>query len=596
MFVHRRSPAYLLLGAAGIIAGCGGGGSQNPAAVGNYVPPAGKTPAMSSAKLTVTIPARGSASVRRKPQWISPTSTTLGVRVVPVPAPAPTPTEQVFTLPSPGPAPTATTLTVAAPAGTDTFIATAYDGSANALATGQTNATITLSATNNLSLTMLGVASGVVFTVNGSSTPAAWRVLTNLGANQTASVSAAPVDADNNLIPGNLAAPAPVNGTGGVQLSAPTITTATTLTATYPQGTNAQGTITAPLALNAGPSPLNVAVNADSYIFALNNDNTLQVIDVLTHAQVGSTLAGVGSSQMAAVSGCNTGAFAVDGNGTTADVVTVPAPTVANPTPPPAIAAFAPALVTANPIWYGVTGDNACNLYYNVNTGGYPLAKFSGFDSVVTAIPAFGTGMNISGWLYFTAGQVGVGNFQNGSSSVNSLYVPSSTGGAAVSSASFSVSPDSVNVGGVAHSALAVYLVTDLCTGQPNLQNASGGPSITLSEFAAGGGCCSPTAAVQGAAQANDGTMYVVGLNTSLVNVMAYAPVATIGNAATPTVALGGPPYDVQVTSDQQFVCVLEPAGSGGQIEIFKRLPAPSLVATVPLSSTANPNSFSIGP
>ncbi|MBV8433506.1 MAG: hypothetical protein JO029_04400, partial [Candidatus Eremiobacteraeota bacterium] len=127
---------------------------------------------MSSARLTVTIPARGSASVRRRPQWISPTSATLGVRVVPVPAPAPTPTEQVFTLPSPGPAPTSTTLTVAAPAGTDTFIATAYDGSANALATGQTNATITLSATNNLSLTMLGVASGVVFTVNGSSTPA----------------------------------------------------------------------------------------------------------------------------------------------------------------------------------------------------------------------------------------------------------------------------------------------------------------------------------------------------------------------------------------------------------------------------------------
>jgi hypothetical protein len=554
---------------------------------------------MSTASVTVQIPARRSQSKRRAPKWISPGSATLGVRVLPSPFPNPTPTEQTFTLPSPGPVPTSTTLQVAAPVASDTFIVTAYDGSGNPLSVGTSAVTPVLpNGANPIPIGLQGIASGVVFSVHGSSTPSAWRVLTNLGADQTAPVDAAPVDAQNNLIPGTLAAPAPVNGTGGVTLSSASITSATTLTATYPHGTNAQGSVSSPLALNAGASPLNVGVNADSYVFALNNDYTVQVIDVLTRTQVGPAIASVYASQFAALSGCNTGAFAVEGSGATANVISLAAPTVSNPTPAPAVNPFASGLLAASPISSGLTGDNACNLYDNVNDGvTYPLVKFSGFDSTMTSNATFATGFNGSGLLSYFDGQI---NLLNSTPfNVNALFVPATTGGAATASTPFAPPSTLLGMSMLAGTGSSVYLITNTCSGQPVLQALSGGPIITLSEFLGGTGCCSAVYGVTGAAQANDGTLYVAGESAAIgnPNILAFAPVATIGDPAAPTVPLAGKPQAVAITPDQQYVCVLEsPSGSNGQIEFFQRTPTPALVGTVALSSTAAPISFSIGP
>ncbi|MDP9018267.1 MAG: hypothetical protein M3N19_08095, partial [Candidatus Eremiobacteraeota bacterium] len=566
---------------------------------GRFVPPGAPTYAMGTASLTIQIPARRSQSARRNPKWISPGSATIGVRVLPSPLPNPTPTEQVFALPSPGPVPTSTTLQVAAAVANDTFVVTTYDGGGHALSTGNSAATVVApNATTTIPVVLQGVASGVVFSVAGSGTPAAWRVLTNLGADQTVTINAAPVDAQNNLIPGTLAAPAPVTGSGGVQLSTASIAGAATLTARYPLGTNAQGSVTSPLMLNAGPSALNVAVNADSYLFALNNDSTVQVIDVLTRTQTGSTLSGVNSLQIAATSGCSTGAFAVEGSGSNAELVSVAAPTIGNPTPAPNASAFAPAVMTGSPIWSGLVADNACNLYNNVNDGStYPLVKLSGFDSTITANLTFATGFNIAGPLTFLNGQIGVE--APNPSTASALSAPAATGGPAASSAVYSYSPDTVNTSMLIGSASSVYLVTNTCSGQPVLQALSGGPALVLSEFAAGGGCCSAIAGVGGAAQANDGTLYVAGRSVAAgnPNIMAFSPVATIGNIGTPTVALGGVARGIAITPDQQFVCVLEaPTANSGQIEFFGRNPTPVLVGTVALSGTSAPRSFSIGP
>lgn len=331
--MKRKKPGIISLGAVALLTGCGGNG----AAPGRVVPQANpESGPMATASVRVQIPARGSQTARRRPDWISPSSASLGIRVLASPMPNPTPTENVYAIPTPGPLPTSITVQVPAPVSDDTFIASVYDGNHNLLATGSSApTTVALSGTPAVSVAMLGVASGVQYTVAGS-TPAIWRVLEHLNAAQTTTVEAQPVDADRNLIPGALAAPATLEATDGITLSATSITTATSVTATYPSNTGGSGSITSPLSLNAGASVLNATVDGDYYVFAIDNDGTVYAIDGLTQKPAGSVVTGAsGSQQIAALSGCASGAFAVAGNGAGAFVFSVAAPTTANPTPGP---------------------------------------------------------------------------------------------------------------------------------------------------------------------------------------------------------------------------------------------------------------------
>lgn len=150
-------------------------------------------------------------------------------------------------------------------------------------------------------------------------------------------------------------------------------------------------------------------------------------------------------------------------------------------------------------------------------------------------------------------------------------------------------SAPNVNPGSIfgAGSGSSVFLVANTCSGQPVLQSLSGGSLITLSQFTA----------IDGVAEASDGTAYLAGLSETGTNppILAYGALGSI--AAASDVALGASPVGVAVTPDQQYVCVLEePSASSGQIEFFRRLPSPSLIATVPLSASSYPQSFSIGP
>jgi hypothetical protein len=583
----KKTSGLVSVGAAAIIAGCGGG--PNGASLDRVEPPtaSGSGP-MGTASLRLQIPARGSPAARgRRPQWISPSSATLGVRVLAAPIPNPTPTENVYTIPSPGPVPTSITVQVPAPISNDTFVASVYDGDHNLLATGSTAPiAIAIGDAPAVSVTMLGVASGVQFTVAGS-TPATWRVLENLAAPQTTSVDAQPVDADDNLIPGTLAAPASLSTTGGTTLSATSITAATALTATYPSNTGGSGTIGSPLALNAGGSSLNAAVDGDYYVFVDDSDGTVYVIDGLTQKQAGSVLTGPAGVQIAALSGCASGAFAVAGSSSSAFAFFAPAPTTANPTPAP-IASPLPATITAaNPFQYGAAADAHCDAFYNNSNGGYPAIKLSGFDSTIAANPSFATGFqydvalkSIGGDLYSFAPQ--------SLTSMAAIYVSETSGGAATTSATYTtpeINPEAPFF--VAGAGSSIFLVANTCSGQPVLQSLSGGSVITLSQFEG----------VYGGAQATDGTVYIAGLAEASGNAptLEYGALGSIATA--PTVTLGATPVDVAVTPDQQYVCVLEsPSGSNGQLEFFRRLPSPSLVATVPLSTSSAPTSFSIGP
>ncbi|MGD0969588.1 MAG: hypothetical protein ABR949_15035 [Candidatus Aquilonibacter sp.] len=584
----RKTPGFVSVGAAAIIAGCGGG-APNGASLDRVEPPtsSGSGP-MGTASLRLQIPARGSPAARgRRPQWISPSSATLGVRVLASPIPNPTPTENVYTIPSPGPVPTSITVQVPAPISNDTFVASAYDGDHNLLATGS-SAPISIALGNPaaVSVTMLGVASGVQFTVAGS-TPAVWRVLENLAAPQTTSIDAQPVDADDNLIPGTLAAPASLSTTGGVTLSAASITAATSLTATYPSNTGGSGSIASPLALNAAGSTLNAAVDGDYYVFVDDSDGTVYVIDGLAQKQAGSVLTGPAGVQIAALSGCASGAFAVAGSATSASSFFVPPPTTANPTPAPVATPLPSAIFAANPFEYGAAADAHCNAFYNNSNSGYPVVKLSGFDSTIAANPSFATGFNyseplrsISGDLYSAAPQ--------SLTSIAAIYLSETSGGAATTSATYTtpeINPEAPFF--VAGAGSSVFLVANTCSGQPVLQSLSGGSLITLSQFEG----------VAGAAQSTDGMVYIAGLSEASGNAptLAYGALGSIATA--PTIALGATPVDVAVTPDQQYVCVVEsPSGSNGQLEFFRRSPSPSLVATVPLSTSSAPTSFSIGP
>lgn len=583
----KKTPGLISVGVAAVIAGCGGGGGSNGPSGGRVEPPtnsgSGRTV---SASLRLQIPARGAQTARRRREWISPSSVTLGVRVLASPMPDPTPTEAVYTIPTPGPLPTSITVQVQAPISTDTFIASLYDGNHKLLATGSSAPTaVSLTSTPSVSVTMLGVAGGVQFTVAGS-TPSAWRVLENLGAPQTAAIAAQPVDADGNAIPGTLALPVSLTTTGGVTLSTTSITAAASLTATYPSNTAGSGSIASSLSLNAAGSPLNAAVDADYYIFVDDSDGTVYVIDALTQKQVGSPLTGAsGTQQIAALSGCASGAFAVSGNSSGAFSYFVPAPTTSNPTPGPVASPLPAAILSADPFFYGAAADSHCDAFYNNTNSGDPLVKLSGFDSTIAANASFASGFGYTSVLRSIDGQI-YSPAAVAPTQMQAFYVPEATGGAASASAAYTtpeIGPNSVSIAGTGSS---IFLVANTCSGQPILQSLSGGSLITLSQFAS----------ISGVAEATDGTVYLAGLSeASNAPTLAYGTLGSIASAS--TIALGAQPVDVAVTPDQQYVCVLEsPGGSSGQLEFFRRTPSPSLAATVPLSASSAPQSFSIGP
>jgi hypothetical protein len=245
------------------------------------------------------------------------------------------------------------------------------------------------------------------------------------------------------------------------------------------------------------------------------------------------------------------------------------------------------AIFAANPFEYGAAADAHCNAFYNNSNSGYPVVKLSGFDSTIAANPSFATGFNyseplrsISGDLYSAAPQ--------SLTSIAAIYLSETSGGAATTSATYTtpeINPEAPFF--VAGAGSSVFLVANTCSGQPVLQSLSGGSLITLSQFEG----------VAGAAQSTDGTVYIAGLSEASGNAptLAYGALGSIATA--PTIALGATPVDVAVTPDQQYVCVVEsPSGSNGQLEFFRRSPSPSLVATVPLSTSSAPTSFSIGP
>ena len=571
-----------------MIAGCGGGGGAATSAL----PSRGGTPANSNSTQTTTasvkiqISARATKAARRRPNWISPSSTTLGIRVLASPLPDPTPTEDVVAIPTPGPVPTSITVQLTVPVSTDTFVASVYDANHNTLATGSSSPTpITLGVAPTVDVTMLGVAAGVQYTVPGAS-PTTWRVLENMGAAQTTAIDAQPVDADDNPISGALASPAPLSASGGVTLSPSSITGDTSITATYPSNTAGSASITSPLALNTATSPLNAAVTADYYVFVNNNDGSVQVIDALTHSAVGAALTNLTTAtQIAALSGCSSGAFAIAGYGTSAFVYSVATPTTANPTPAPSAVPLSSTILSANPFAGGAAADTQCDGFYNNSTSSGPVVALHGFDSTIAANASFASGFNEANPLKTVGGQLYT-PVETSAFSIQAQFVSESTGGAATATATYSP-PNPYTTTIVGGSGTSVYVVSNLCSGQPVLQSLSGGSLITLSQFDS----------IAGTNEATDGTIYLAGQSVATGNpaILSYGPLATIGTA--PMVNLGGSPIDVAVTPDQQYVCVLEAAStSSGQIEFYRRLPVPSLVATVPLSNSVTPSSFSIGP
>ncbi|MDP9024041.1 MAG: hypothetical protein M3N13_01525, partial [Candidatus Eremiobacteraeota bacterium] len=236
-------------------------------------------------------------------------------------------------------------------------------------------------------------------------------------------------------------------------------------------------------------------------------------------------------------------------------------------------------------------------LYYSVNVAGYPLVQMSGFDSIPTVNANFGSGFNSTGQFYVLGAQVY--SAVTNTVSVWALSAPLGTGGASTSSTPYSPPGGPVGNTMLAGTGSSIYQISNLCTGQPVLQALSGGPALTLSEFAPGGGCCSPIVSLGGAAEATDGIMYIAGKSVAAgnPNILAFAQPGSIGDVATPTVPLAATALGVALTPDQRFVCVLEaPTTNSGQIQIFQRTPVPTLLSTVALSATSQAVSFSIGP
>jgi hypothetical protein len=399
--------ALIPLGALALAAGCGGGGGspalppQQPAA---NTPNAAKH-AMTTAMLTIAIPARGpkaKSSAKRAPKYISQGSAAIGVTVVTAGAPAPA--ETVFPLPSPAPQATTTTLPVTAPLGTDTVSVNVYDAvptatsTPNVLSKGTTTATIATGSTQ-LSVQALGVAAGVQLAAGTSST---WSVFQNHPQPQATTLAATPIDADGYAITGNLASPVPLTAPAGVTLSPATISAAGPVGATFAASqTGTGGTITAGLPLDtASSSTDNLTVAATQYLFVATEaqgggSGTLSVIDPVLGAVVATVpLAITDPYPMAAIAGCASGETVVvaslNASAATTGVTLAPpssgtAPVTTDLTGTVAHHAYAGSALSPNYL----ASDANCGLYSAADTA---LTRYSGFPNVIA------TPLSAPGW------------------------------------------------------------------------------------------------------------------------------------------------------------------------------------------------------
>jgi hypothetical protein len=376
--------AIVPLGALALAAGCGGGGTSalpqananNNLANTSSQTLTGTGPSV-NATLSITIPARGAQALKRKtPQYISPGSGAVGVTVG-------TGTQQIFTLPSPGPSPLTTTLPIKAPVGMDTITVSVYDvspaatASPNVLSKGSTTANISPTALNTPSVTALGVPAGVVLALANnaspapSATPRPWTPLEHAAVAQSVTINTTAVDALGYTISGALSTAAPIAATGGVTLSAPSVTTASsTVTATYPAGTASAGTVTSSLPLTSGT----VAVTPDYGIFV--SGTNLDVIDGVDKT-VSIAATAVSSGALISAASCTSGAVAVAPAAGAVEIVTLAPSTAANPVPTATASSLPVPNATASS---AVVFDATCNAYVSTSTGGnYVIDRISGF-------------------------------------------------------------------------------------------------------------------------------------------------------------------------------------------------------------------------
>jgi hypothetical protein len=332
----RLATALIPIGAVALVAGCSGGSVNSN---GSFVPQAASNRAMTTAQITVNLPARSGASGGKTALSIGNSgdpfgANQLGIRMVPSPAPAVTPTEQVFTLPTSGPVPTQTTLTVNTPVGPVTAYVVAYgpsptpaapptqqSGSAarNALAASRTrqvaaipfpsaaaavdasvqNVTIAANGASSIPATLNPVAfsytaslmSGQGYLSAAGNVSSSWWPLENVNFNQTVNISVSTFDVygvpitqatplGNSLVPASTAA--------GV--SGPAVTTGGgTTTATYASASNSSGSLSfTPSAPGFawGNSP-SISVQPDYYVFISDGNASINVIDAATAQSIG---------------------------------------------------------------------------------------------------------------------------------------------------------------------------------------------------------------------------------------------------------------------------------------------------------------------
>ena len=576
----RVSQAGLFsLGGVALVAGCSGGAiSHAPGGASVYVPPAPKSTAKAS--VTLTIPARGASVKMRRAKYYSQGSTALGISAYPVSQVSPLPLPTYFSVPTPGPAPTTTTIAFSAPIGDDTVTATLYDANpstttvANALSTASKAVTIAPNATNTVTMTLQGIAGGVVLTANGTSV---WHVLENVSGDQTVSVSAQPVDADGYLISGSLATAAPVAGTGGVTLSASSIDSASTLTATYPHASASAGTVTSSLPLNNSVAAFNVAVTPYYYAFVLDQNGGVTLIDPTQMRQAGYVATSSGSSYIAAPGGCSSAvAVAPAATGSAAVIISVPAPTTANPAPTP-VATAAASVFTAG-VSTAPAVDGNCNEYFVDSTN--ELTRISGMPS--SATPTGLASVNATPALSVLGSNAYVSSGSGTSLTLQTVPIPA---GGTPTSQPFTFSAGVGRGGPVISDGSALYAVNGTCVQSPQLMPLAGGSAITIPQVSGSG-----FEGVFAAFGTSSGYMYILDMaeTTTPQGLLYYGTAGTLGSAP-PSLNVGTSLSGIAMSPDQRFICILP---GNGTAQFYRLTPAPVLAGTMPVPSNARAVTF----
>ena len=185
--------ALVVLASLALVAGCSGGSGSTPAAINQVVvtPPTSAPAGAQFATLTISFPYTGPASSARSPQFVSPNTTKVDIKVNSVNGgalPSWVPADTLINLSFGGggnctvSGGTATcTLSAPAPPGSVNYTFSGQDSSSNVLATLTTTLTMVQGTTNTITVTLQGVVKTV--TVSAA----------NLSANTPESVVRAPL-------------------------------------------------------------------------------------------------------------------------------------------------------------------------------------------------------------------------------------------------------------------------------------------------------------------------------------------------------------------------------------------------------------------